>query len=110
VRVAEDLDLGKLERTDASKPSADPFAARSFSPPAQATPAPREKPTAPPLPFRYIGKLLDEGRLAVFLQRGGESFSVAAGDTIGEYRVDAITDAAITFTYLPLKTKQTLPL
>jgi hypothetical protein len=32
------------------------------------------------------------------------------GSRIGDYRVDKITEAEIRFTYLPLKTKQSLPL
>jgi hypothetical protein len=77
--------------------------------PPQAAQAPA-KPVAPPLPFRYVGKMLDGDKLAVFLVNGNESLAVAAGERIGEYRVEKITDAEIVFTYLPLKTKQSLPL
>jgi hypothetical protein len=62
---------------------------------------------APPLPFRYIGRLRENGRLEVLLMRGGTVYSLARGDEIdGEYRVDRITESTISFTYLPLKTKQ----
>lgn len=62
----------------------------------------------PPLPFRYVGTLRDKGRLEVLLMRGAQLHSIAPGDSIdGEYRVDAITDSTISFTYLPLETKQT---
>lgn len=67
----------------------------------QATPA------LPPLPYRYVGTLRADGRLELLLMRGGQLYSVAAGDVIdGEYRVDALTDSSISFTYLPLKAKQ----
>ena len=88
----------------------DAFAPRNFSPvvPAQAQAA--AKPTVPPLPFRYIGRMQDGDKLAVFLMNGNESVAVAAGDRIGDYRVEKVTDAEIVFTYLPMKAKQTLTL
>ena len=42
--------------------------------------------------------------------RGDELLTIAAGQKIGDYRVEQIADAGISFTYLPLKTKQTLDL
>lgn len=63
---------------------------------------------APPLPFRYVGSLLENGRREVLLMRGNQFYSIAAGEQIdSEYRVDEISDSTITFTYLPLKLKQT---
>ena len=106
-----ELDLAKLEERTHDGARADPFAQKSFAPPAAAAaPPPPAKPTAPPLPFAYLGKVIEDGKLAVFLARGGESLSVKPGDTLGEYRVDAVTENEIRFTYLPLKTKQSLPL
>jgi hypothetical protein len=35
---------------------------------------------------------------------------VTEGERVGDYRVDKISEAEIRFTYLPLKTKQSLPL
>jgi hypothetical protein len=110
--AAMSVDLSRIERSRAEAPAADPFAPKNFNPPArEAQQAPREaKPEAPPLPFRYLGKLIEDGKLAVFLSRGGESLSVAQGDTIGDYRLDAVSETEITFTSLPLKAKQKLPL
>ena len=107
----EDIDVAKLEARVDEGAKVDAFAPRNFSPvlPPQAAQAPA-KPVAPPLPFRYVGKMLDGDKLAVFLVNGNESLAVAAGERIGEYRVEKITDAEIVFTYLPLKTKQSLPL
>lgn len=112
IRAGEDLDLSGLERAADEGAKADLFASRSFT--SEKAVAPDGKPAkavAPPLPFAYIGKVIEDGKLAVFLSRGEDSLSVAAGDTIGgEYRVDAVSEKEITFTYLPLKTKQKLPL
>jgi len=111
IRAGEDLDLSKLERPADEGARADLFANRSFDEGnATAKAGKAEKSGPPPLPFAYLGKLIEDGKLAVFLSRGGESLSVAQGDTIGEYRVDSVSETEITFTYLPLKTKQKLPL
>lgn len=109
VRAADELDLSQLERPVDEGAKADLFASPSLSR-EKALPG-KDKPGVPPLPFTYIGKVIEDGKLAVFLSRGSDSLSVAPGDTIGkEYRVDAISENEITFTYLPLKAKQKLPL
>jgi hypothetical protein len=111
IRTADDIDLSKLEARAGEDSKNDAFAPRSFAP-AQtaAAPARPARPEAPPLPFRYIGKMQDGGKLAVFLANGEESIIASAGQKIGEYRVDSISDDEIRFTYLPMKTKQVLPL
>ena len=111
IQASDDFDIAKLERRADEGAKGDPFAPRNFAPvvPPQQDSAKREKPAAPPLPFKYVGRMLDGDKHAVFLMRGDESLSVAAGDTIGEYRVDKVTELEISFTYLPLKTKQSLP-
>jgi hypothetical protein len=104
------LDLSALKRDEAPAPTADPFASRSFAAPAapQRAAAPA-RPEAPLLPFRYIGKLVEGGRTQVLLLRGSEQYAAAPGDKLGsDYRLDKVTGSALTFTYLPLKTKQTL--
>jgi dUTPase len=54
--------------------------------------------------------MVEDGKLSVFLANGDESITVHAGQRIGDYRIDKITEAEVRFTYLPLKTKQSLPL
>ena len=106
-----DLDPEKLKRPapPASQSVTDLFAAPPpATPPAQVQQTP-PAPAAPPLPFRYVGRAVEDGRIAVFLQRGNENHSVVQGDLAGrDYRVEQITDAAVTFTYLPLGARQTL--
>jgi len=111
--AAVDIDLDKLNRRGASAPQNDPFAPRSFAPAVQHAQAPGMPagPGAPPLPFKYFGKLIENGKLEVFVMRGDDVLSIAAGQKIdNDYRVDRITDSAIRFTYLPLKTPQTMDL
>jgi len=88
----------------------DAFAPRNFAPIVPAQQQAAAKRVAPPLPFRYIGRMLDGDKLAVFLANGNDSFAAKAGERLGDYRVDKVTETEVVFTYLPLKTKQTLPL
>jgi hypothetical protein len=112
----QELDLSQLVRPaqdEGGQPGANPFARRSFAPNAAPQAAQAAAPEAPPLPFRYVGKMIEDGKLAVFLSRGEDSYSVHAGQKRGQkideqYRVDKVTETSVTFTYLPLKTKQTL--
>ena len=102
---------------------ADPFAA----PPAAAT-APRPvaprvlpvvapvvtpAPSAPPLPFKFLGRVSGEANSSrpqtVFLALGKQVLRVQVGDTLmGQYRVDALEEGAVRFTYLPLSEQQSL--
>ena len=111
--AALEIDLDKLRRVaEADAPKGDPFAPRSFAPKpraqrgAAAASAPKG---APPLPFTYIGWVSQDGKTDVYVQRGEELISIAAGQKIEpDYRVDSITDSSIAFTYLPMKTRQVL--
>lgn len=113
-----DLDVARLKRPEREEgqvaTTADPFARRSFAPaPAAAAPAaaPEAPPQAPQLPFTYLGKVIEDGKLSVFLARGDDSFSLAAGKRQkldDQYRVDKVTETQVVFTYLPMNTKQTL--
>ncbi len=109
--VEFDVDLAALSRdgTESTGQVRDPFAQRSFSAPRQGAAAAPAAPSVPALPYRYIGKAIEDGKLSVFLQRGEQSYSVRAGDKLdGEYRVASVTESTVTFLYLPMKKKQTL--
>jgi len=110
--LEQDLDLSKLHREVAEvkvEPGADPFARRSFGSPAAAAAGPQAPAGAPALPFRYLGKAIEDGKLTVFLMRGNDSFSVSSKQALDEqYRVDKVTETQVTFTHLPSKQKQTL--
>lgn len=67
------------------------------------------KPTAPPLPFIYMGKLVDKSNTSIFLTRDDKPYVVNIGDIVdGAYRIDAINPSTLEFTYLPLLQKQKL--
>lgn len=91
---------------------ADLFPVQSWLPPPP-PPVKRkpEPPKAPPLPFKYLGQLREGQSVALFLERGGLTHVVRAGDTVdGNYRLDSVTPTRATFTYLPLEETQHLTL
>jgi hypothetical protein len=87
--------------------AADAFAPRNWPPPPPPPPTP-EPPMAPPLPFKYLGKVMQEGEVMAFLGQGARTHLARAGDTLADYKVEEITTAEMTFVYLPLNEKQRL--
>jgi hypothetical protein len=101
-----DLDLERLKRPRTEDAIADLFAPAPEPAAAEAAPA---APTTPPLPFRYVAKIIDGGETAVFLMNGNDHYNVRPGQVIDKtYKVERITETAVTFTYLPLGTRQVL--
>ena len=63
----------------------------------------------PPLPFQFLGRFVDEGKAAYFLQAGERNVVARPGDLLEErYRFDGVVQGSLQFTYLPLNLKQTL--
>lgn len=70
---------------------------------------PPPQPTAPTLPFTFIGRMLDGTEITVFLSKGDRRYTVKEKDVLDDtYRVDKITEGEAVLTYLPLNTQQTL--
>lgn len=113
-----ELAIDKLGRRAPAASAKDLFPATSWEQQARAEqlknnpppkPAPPPPPQAPPLPFTYMGKMIEDGKVTVFLVRGDRNVIARAGDTIeGVYRVDSIDDRFVQFTYLPLNQTQQL--
>jgi len=104
-----DILMDKLKRPALPENAKDMFASKSwYVPPPVSTIRPA--PTAPPLPFVYVGKMIEQGKNpTVFLERQSRIFVVHEGDAIdSNYRVDAINAPVMTLTYLPLDIKQTV--
>lgn len=104
------LKIDKLQRAPAEEAETDLFAAKSwYVPPPPPKPVPPPPPSAPPLPFVYLGKLIEDGQQTVFLSKQERNYVVKMGDTIeGTYRVEEISSRVMTLVYLPLNIKQTL--
>jgi hypothetical protein len=111
--AADDFDMEKLRRARSAVAVADLFGTdpepSGAASRGDGLPPEGNAPIEPPLPFRYIGRVIDEGRTSVFLAQGDDQHhSVQAGQTIDQYRVDQVTEDAITFTYLPTRAKKVL--
>ena len=66
---------------------------------------------APPLPFVYLGKKLEDGRWEAYLGHGEQVFIVREGMTLaGTYKVRKIAPPTLTLIYLPLQKLQTIPI
>lgn len=78
-------------------------------PPPKARQAPPPRPTAPPLPFTYLGKKEENGQWEAFLARGDDVFVVREQTVIdGQYLVTSLTPQVLTMTYLPLQQEHKL--
>lgn len=79
-------------------------------PPPSAAALPPPKPTAPPLPYQFMGSYTpDGGALVVFLTRGDVVFNVHLGDTLeNTYSVDKLEGGQLYLTYKPLNIQQQL--
>lgn len=110
-----ELQLGRLARDATDMPEQNPFAGKSWYVPPPPPPAPKivlepPRPSAPPLPFRFMGRMREEnGHETVYLAHGNRALSVRRGDTIdGVYQVESIASEQIVLRYLPLDIRQTL--
>lgn len=115
--IALAVRLDRLKRTPLPEASSeDLFRSQSWyvPPPTPKTkpagpPPPPPPPTAPPLPFTFLGKMVENGQIVVFLSNADRNIVARSGDIIdGTYKVDSITPTLMTMTYLPLNIKQTL--
>lgn len=91
------------------------FASQSWAPPpapppkSAATPAAPLPPEAPPLPFHFLGRLVEDGDTAYFLQFNDRNLVMRVGDTVDQtYTLESSNGGTLTFAYLPLNKKQTL--
>lgn len=113
----DDLNLDLLRRSKNKSAPQDLFASRTWVPQAapastivEQKPAPAPAPSAPPLPFKYLGRMADSEKLVVFLEQGSVAVSASVGDMLhNTYVVEMISESAVRFVYLPLGTRQVLP-
>lgn len=77
-------------------------------PPAQPPPPP-PKPTAPPLPFGYLGRYQESQSQIIMLVKGDRIYTVSAGDVIeNTYRFEGMVDGRVELTYMPLNIRQSI--
>ena len=114
------VNLEKFQSRDSAGVSRDPFATaeppvsksgqgRTGAPGAHAPSIAPLPPSAPALPFTYMGKLISGKDVIVFLSLGDRNLVVHEGDTIDAlYRVEQIAEGTVTLVYLPLGQRQTM--
>ncbi|WP_410209736.1 hypothetical protein [Aquirhabdus sp.] len=62
-----------------------------------------QRPTAPTPQFTYLGRIIKDNQLSIFLEASAGPIVVKLGDVIdGDWRVDKITSNSIDLYYLPL--------
>ena len=101
------------ERAPLADPVTDLFASKSWMPPPTVVamaPIKPPPPSAPPLPFRYVGQMTDAtGQLLVYLAQGDDVLLVKVGEQLaGSYRLYSIDDTKLVLTYIPLNQQQML--
>ena len=102
--------LALPDRPTLGEPSGSLFGAQSWQPSAPKVAATPPAPVAPPLPYRFAGRVQHDGKLQVFLSKGNTVIPVKEGETLdGNYRVEAIEADRITLLYLPLRSKEFVP-
>ncbi len=78
-------------------------------PPPAPPPPPPPPPSAPPLPFTYLGQIVEDQKIQVILSRGDRVLTIFVGDNIdASYKVESLKGGTLTLVYLPLDIKQTL--
>lgn len=103
-----DTPIRPRERTEPDTPLG-LFASPPVLMPQIAPPPPPPPPQAPPLPFRLLGRYVDQRGTYVLLANEERGFPVRPGDVIdGLYEVKAIEGSAMTMIYLPLRQIQIL--
>jgi len=78
--------------------------------PPQVSLVPPPQPTAPPISFTFIGRMIDGNEVTLFLlSKNNHQYTVKVGDVLDDtYRVEKITASSATLTYLPMNIKQEL--
>lgn len=77
--------------------------------PANSLPPPPTPPSAPQLPFTFIGRMIDGNDVILFLSKSNRQYTAKVNDVLDDmYRVDKITDSNAVLTYLPMNIQQTL--
>ena len=80
-----------------------------YVPPPPPPPPPPPKPTAPPMPFTYLGIYEESAGKVIMLAKGDRVYTVSVGDVIeNTYRVDGVEHGIVEMTYLPLNIKQSI--
>lgn len=85
------------------------FGPQSWQPPPSKAVASPPLPEPPPMIYRFAGRLLQDGKLQVFVSKGDTALAIKQGDVLeGGYVVEAITADTIALVYPPLGHKASI--
>lgn len=107
------LSLNQIKQSRTDGDNSDLFNTKSwYVPPPPPPKAPPPAPTAPPLPFTFLGKVQKpDGTFTLFISDQNRVYLVHGGETLKKvYHVDGIENGKLALTYLPMKEKQYLEL
>jgi hypothetical protein len=112
------LEVGRVELERLSKVGSPPgaegevyniFKSQSWYVPPPPPPPPPPEPTAPKMPFTFIGHYGDVASRKVILSKADQVYIVTVGDIIeNTYRVEKLEDNVVVLKYLPLNIDQSL--
>ncbi|WP_374350013.1 hypothetical protein [Chitinimonas sp.] len=112
--VAKSADVAPLARDDLPELAGDPFAPVSWeAPPKPAVvpsvaPPPQPvgpvEPQEPPMPYRFLGRMQEEGgQTVIYLARGQDSLVAHAGEALdSQYKLVSVEARKLVIEYLPL--------
>lgn len=104
-----EADLGNVFAKQSWQPETPKKIMLAQAPAASAKAPANAAPGAPPLPFQFLGRFVDEGKAAYFLQAEGRNVVARVGEKIDDtYLLDSVGGDAMHFIYLPLNQKQSL--
>lgn len=109
--MAGDIALEKLRRRQSEQDVVNVLGSRTwYVPPPPPPPRPPPVPTAPPLPYTYMGMIqTDPDNVVYFLVRNDRVYTVKPGEVIDDnYRLDEAKGSDLVFTYIPMDKRQTL--
>lgn len=88
----------------------DIFGVRTWEPPPPPPDANPPPPQAPPLPFKFLGRIVEPGRAVAFLLADGARVHVVGvGDRIGgDYRIEKYENGQLLIRYRPMNLRQAL--
>lgn len=105
-------DIGATGEPPSPTAATDIFAVRTWEPPPPPMDMTPPAPEAPPVPFRFLGRIAEHGQKPAFLLGAAERvMAVRVGDTIDkEWRLENAQGGELIFRYRPLNLRQTLPI
>src|SRR5262245_53368072 len=85
------------QRAGIGEPAGKLFGARSWIPPVAKVPvAPAAVPAAPPNPYRFAGRVVQDGVVRIFLANGDRVHEVKTGEELDDgYRVESVSGEQI---------------